>query len=226
MRRWSCWTDDTNGWARNRRGGGRALPGSTWSARFAGGACLPRAYDRRRAQRAGDRRSHPRDAGAGVDLLRGVALRGGGAVLRGVQTAHGNSGHRSPRRLRRRPRRDHGGRRRCAPRRPGRAQPVRALAGRAATHLGRRGILVLGPPGAAQALARHPPRPHPGLSRGPRGRDAGGDPDGAAARREHRHGVPRDGEFRARRVAPCRPPRRLAQREGPHRRVWRQLYRR
>ena len=56
-----------------------------------------------------------------------------------------------------------------------------------------------------------------------RGRDAGRHPDGAAARRQHRHGGARHGQFRPRRPAPRRPARRLAEREGAHRRLGRQL---
>ena len=47
--------------------------------------------------------------------------------------------------------------------------------------------------------------------------------DGAAARRQHRHGGARHGQLRPRGAAPHRPARRLAQREGPHRRIGRQL---
>ena len=50
--------------------------------------------------------------------------------------------------------------------------------------------------------------------------------DGAAARRQHRHGGARHGQLRPRRLAPHRPARRLAEREGAHRRFGRQLHHR
>ncbi len=59
-----------------------------------------------------------------------------------------------------------------------------------------------------------------------RGRDAGGAADGAAAPRQHRHGGARHGQLRPRRSAPHRAARRLAEREGAHRRLRRQLHHR
>ncbi len=87
-------------------------------------------------------------------------------------------------------------------------------------------LLVLGPPRAAQAAPRHPPFRSARRRLRRRGRNAGGAADGAATRRQHRHGGARHGQLRPRRSAPRRPARRLAEREGAHCRLRRQLYHR
>ena len=58
------------------------------------------------------------------------------------------------------------------------------------------------------------------------GDSAGPGPGAPAARRQHRHGRARHGQLRPRGAAPRRPARRLAQREGAHRRLRRQLHHR
>ena len=58
------------------------------------------------------------------------------------------------------------------------------------------------------------------------GDDAGVHPGAPAARRQHRHGGARHRQLRPRRAAPGRPARRLAEREGAHCRLRRQLHRR
>ena len=64
--------------------------------------------------------------------------------------------------------------------------------------LGRRGVLVLGPPRAAQAAPRHPPRRPDRRAARRRRRHAGRDPGAPAARRQHRHGGARHGQLRPR----------------------------
>ena len=92
--------------------------------------------------------------------------------------------------------------------------------------LGRRGVLVLGPPRAAQAAPRHPPRRPERRAARRRRQHARADPGAPAARRQHRHGGARHGQLRPGASAPGRAARRLAQREGAHRRLGRQLHHR
>ena len=64
--------------------------------------------------------------------------------------------------------------------------------------LGRRGVLVLGAPRAAQAAVRHPPCPTERRTAARSRHHAGVHPRPPAARGQYRHGGPRAGEFRPR----------------------------
>ena len=89
-----------------------------------------------------------------------------------------------------------------------------------------REVLVLGAARPAQAAPRDPPRAHPRQRLCRRGRDPGHPADGAATRRQRRHGRACHGQLRARRAASHRPARRLAEREGADRSLRRQPHHR
>ena len=101
----------------------------------------------------------------------------------------------------------------------GRAHASRRRLETLATDLVGREVLVLGAARPAQAAPRHPARASTRRAFRRRRRDAGDPPDGATTRRQRRHGRARHGQLRARRAAPDRSARRLAQRKGAHRRL-------
>ena len=211
-----------------RRASGRRIPGRATAACPSRPSCTP-------ATSGPSTPASPTLAVPGLDrnepradphLLRRAALRGGPSHVSRLQTPDRIAGHRDLRRVRRAPRRDR--LRQLAPcASPGPAPDAhRAEPGASRQDLGRRRVLVLGAARPAQAALRRPPRRPHRRAAVQHGRDAGRDPGAPATRRQHRHDRARHGQLRPLRAAPRCPARRLAQREGAHRRLRRQLHRR
>ena len=173
------------------------------------------------------RRAYAGDAGADPDLLRRAALqRRTTPPAAAAGCALERLGVKTLRRFRRPPCRDHLSRLTGRPARARHGHLDGRTAWSSSPRPGRGGVLVLGAPRDAQAAAWHPPRTPERGAAGRAGHDAGVDPGAAAACRQHRHGGARHGQLRPGGAAAGRAARRLAQREGAHCRLRRQLHHR